>query len=245
MLQRISSLRCRLHVHPRKSDKQVFMNTRLFRQISLERLSSPEQLDQMLQVTSPRGWTGLVAIFVLLCTALVWGFRGGIVTTARGEGVIVRTGGVINVVTRGGGLVLNVNARVGDRIEANQIVATVAQPVLSEKARAIQEALTEATRERDHSLLILNDSVKLQVEALERQRSNDELQIQELAEQAKLTDEQIAADEQLVNKGLITKQQALETKQKLIKVQDQIATLKAEVKQLEAQKFSIQSSPQR
>ena len=221
------------------------MNTRLFRQVSLERLSSPEQLDQMLQVTSPRAWTGLVAIFVLLCTALVWGFRGGVVTTAGGEGVIVRIGGVINVVTRGGGLVLNVNARVGDRIKANQIVATVAQPVLSEKARAIQEALTEATRERDHSLLILNDSVKLQVEALERQRSNDELQIQELAEQAKLTNEQITADEQLVNKGLITKQQALGTKQKLIKIQDQIATLKAEVKQLEAQKFSIQSSPQR
>lgn len=220
------------------------MNTRIFRQVSLERLSSPEQLDQMLQVTSPRAWAGLVAIFVLLCAALVWGFKGTISTTAPGQGVIVRTGGVINVVTRGGGMVLSLNARVGDKIKANQVIATIAQPVLSEKTRAIQEELAEAMRERDHSLQIINDSTKLQVEALERQRANDELQIQELGDQVKLTNEQITADEQLVTKGLITRQQALEMKQKLVKIQDQIATLKAEVKQLDAQKFSIESAPQ-
>ena len=73
------------------------MNTRLFRQVALERLSSAEQLDQMLQVTSPRAWAGLAAIFLLLCTALIWGFKGVIVTTADGEGVIVRTGAGANV----------------------------------------------------------------------------------------------------------------------------------------------------
>ena len=221
------------------------MNTRIFRQVSLERLSSPEQLDQLLQVTGPRRWSGLVAVFLLLGTVLIWGFKGGIVTTASGDGVIVRTGGVINVVTRGGGMVLKLKPRVGDRIHANEVVATVAQPVLSEKMRAIQQALTEATRERDHALQILTDSAGLQVEALQRQRANDELQIQELDDQAKLTSEQITADEQLATKGLITRQQALATKQKLINIQDQIATLKAHVKQLEAQKYLFESQPQR
>jgi HlyD family secretion protein len=221
------------------------MNTRIFRQVSLERLSSPEQLDQLLQVTSPRGWTGLAAVFILLGTALLWGFKGGIVTTASGEGVIVRTGGVINVVTRGGGIVLSINAKVGDKIKANQIVASVAQPVLSEKIRNIQDALTEAVHERDDALQILNDSAKLQTEALMRQRANDELQIKELEDQARLTNEQIVADDQLAAKGLITRQQALATKQKLINVQDQIANLNAQMKQLDAQKFSIESQPQR
>lgn len=69
------------------------MNTRLFRQVSLERLSSAEQLDQTLQVTSPRLWAGLAAIFLLLGSALVWGLTGEIVTTADGEGVIVPTSG--------------------------------------------------------------------------------------------------------------------------------------------------------
>jgi len=221
------------------------MSSRLFRQVSLERLSSPEQLDQMMQVTSPRGWTGLAAIFLLLCTATIWGFNGKVVTAAGGQGVIVRSGGVINVVTRGGGMVLSLNARVGERIKANQVVATVAQPVLSETIRSMQDALAEAGHDRDHALQILTDSAKLQADALDRQRANDELQIQELGDQAKLTNEQITADEQLVAKGLITRQQALATKQKLVNVQDQIATLTAHVKQLDAQKFSIQSQPQR
>jgi HlyD family secretion protein len=221
------------------------MNTRIFREVSLERLSSPEQLDQILQVTSPRGWSGLLAIFILVGAALVWGFKGRISTTAAGDGVIVRTGGVINVVTRGGGMVLKLNPKVGDRIRANEVVAAIAQPVLSEKIRAIQQALTEAIRERDLALQVSTDSAKLQVEALQRQRANDELQVQELDDQAKLTTEQISADEQLAAKGLITRQQALATKQKLINLQDQIATLKAHVKQLDAQKFSIESQPQR
>jgi len=221
------------------------MNTRLFRQVSLERLSSPEQLDQMLQVTSPRGWTGLVAIFLLIGAALIWGFRGTIATSVGGEGVIVRTGGVVNVVAQGGGMLLHINPKVGDRIRANDVVATVAQPVLAEKIRAIEEALAEAVRERDRSLRILTDSARLQAEALVRQQANHELQIQELEDQAKLMREQIAADDQLAAKGLITKQQALATKQKLIGIEDQIATLKAQVKQIDAQKFAIESQPQR
>jgi HlyD family secretion protein len=221
------------------------MNSRIFRKVSLERLSSPEQLDQVLQVTSPRGWFGLAGIFLLLCTALIWGFKGRIATTAGGEGVIVRSGGVINVVTRGGGMVLNINARVGERIRANQVVATIAQPVLSEKIRSIQDALAEAVRQRNRTLQMLTDSAKLQVEALERQRANDELQVRELGDQAKLANEQITADEQLAAKGLITRQQALATKQKLINIQDQIANLTAHVKQLDAQKFTVESQPQR
>ena len=66
-----------------------------------------------------------------------------------------------------------------------------------------------------------------------------------MGDQAKLTNEQVTADEQLVAKGLITRQQALATKQKLVNIQDQVATLRAHVKQLDAQKFSIQSQPQR
>jgi len=220
------------------------MNTRIFRQVSLERLSSPEQLDQILKVTSLKAWAVLVAVFLLLCTSVVWGIKGTVVTTAGGEGIIVRVGGVINVVTHGSGLVMNLNVKVGDRIKANQVVATVAQPVMAERVRAIRASLEEATQERENQLRLRTNSAKLQVEALLRQRANAELQIKELEEQAKITSDQAAADEQLAAKGLITHQQALATRQKLVTIQDQIATLNAQVKQYDAQKFSIESQPQ-
>ena len=43
----------------------------LFRQSALERLSSPEQLDQLLQVTTSRGWLALVGVIALLAVGVV------------------------------------------------------------------------------------------------------------------------------------------------------------------------------
>jgi hypothetical protein len=54
------------------------MNNRLYRQISVERLSSPEQLDEVLRFTSAREWVALTAIFLLLAVSLVWGYKGHI-----------------------------------------------------------------------------------------------------------------------------------------------------------------------
>ena len=41
---------------------RFFMNEVLFRKVSLDRLSSPEQLDQLLRVTDPKSWLGLFAV---------------------------------------------------------------------------------------------------------------------------------------------------------------------------------------
>lgn len=41
----------------------------IFRETALERLSSPEQLDQLLQVTTPKGWFALIALLALLALA--------------------------------------------------------------------------------------------------------------------------------------------------------------------------------
>jgi HlyD family secretion protein len=220
------------------------MNTSLFRQVSLQRLSSPEQLDQVLRVTSPKSWTALVAVFLLLIAAIVWGFWGSIVTTATGQGVIVRTGGVLNVVTRGGGLVLNLNVKTGEKVKASQVVATIAQPVLAEKIRGIRQALAEATEERARTWKLHSDAARLQVDAIQRQQANAERQIAEVEERVKLAKDQLVAEEQLYAKGLITKQQAVVANEKVIGLQDQIAALHAQIKQLDAQKFSAQSQTQ-
>jgi len=220
------------------------MNPNMFRQTSLARLSSPEQLDQLLKITTARNWLGLLALFMLLAVAAIWGFAGSIATTASGQGVIIRNGGVLNVVGRGSGMITKLNVAVGDRIQANQVVATISQPLLTEKMKALQATLAEAGAERERNLHIKQNAVRLQVEALERQISNNERQISELDGMAKLATEDIASEDQLLNKGLVTRQQTVAARQKLTGIQDQIAGLHAQNKQLEAQQFSLQSQPQ-
>ena len=63
----------------------------IFRKESLERLSSPEQLDQLMQVVSPRSWLPLASLGILIGLALLWSVLARIPITAVGKGLFVRS----------------------------------------------------------------------------------------------------------------------------------------------------------
>lgn len=52
------------------------MNNSIFRQKSMDKVSSPEKLDDYIRVTTPSVWITLAAIVILLVGAIVWGFWG-------------------------------------------------------------------------------------------------------------------------------------------------------------------------
>ncbi|MEM9216425.1 MAG: hypothetical protein AAGD25_19020 [Cyanobacteria bacterium P01_F01_bin.150] len=62
----------------------------LFRQESLERLSSPEQLDQLMQIVNSKSWIPLASVGVLMGLGLLWSIFGTISITVSGQGLIVR-----------------------------------------------------------------------------------------------------------------------------------------------------------
>jgi hypothetical protein len=64
--------------------------TSIFRQESLERLSSPEQLDQLMQIVSPKSWLPLITLGSLIFMALLWSVLGRIPVTATGRGLLVQ-----------------------------------------------------------------------------------------------------------------------------------------------------------
>lgn len=61
----------------------------LFRKSSLERVSSPEQLNEYIKVTNPSLIVILVTVFAMILSAMVWIFAGGLPKTVSLEGVIV------------------------------------------------------------------------------------------------------------------------------------------------------------
>ena len=48
----------------------------IFRQKSIDRVSSPEKLDDYIRVTKPSVWMTLAAVVVLLVGTIVWGIFG-------------------------------------------------------------------------------------------------------------------------------------------------------------------------
>ena len=56
------------------------MNNSIFRQKSMDRVSSPEQLNDYIKVTNPGIWVVLAAVIVLLLGFIVWGAVGTLET---------------------------------------------------------------------------------------------------------------------------------------------------------------------
>ncbi|HLY28532.1 MAG TPA: NHLP bacteriocin system secretion protein [Aggregatilineales bacterium] len=97
----------------------------LFRKVALERLSSPEQLDQLMQVTTPRGWLAMIGLAVLLLVALVWGIFGSIPTTVSGQGILLRGSGIQRIAAAKAGQVTKLLVKAGDSVTLGQSVASI------------------------------------------------------------------------------------------------------------------------
>ena len=63
-------------------------NNELYRKKAVERITSPEKLNDYIHVTSPSIWMALGAIILILVGALVWAAFGNIYTTVNGAGVV-------------------------------------------------------------------------------------------------------------------------------------------------------------
>lgn len=79
------------------------MNPSLFRKTALERISSPEQLNEYIKITNPGVWSILLGCLVLLIAVGFWAFSGSIPDTVHAFGIIFPEHGVAQVVPAAGG----------------------------------------------------------------------------------------------------------------------------------------------
>ena len=57
------------------------MNKGIFRAKNVERVTSPEELNDYMKVTTPKVWIVLIAALVFLAGALIWSFFGSVTVT--------------------------------------------------------------------------------------------------------------------------------------------------------------------
>ena len=60
----------------------------LYRKSALEKISSPEQLDKALTVTSPLSWLALAAVTVMIVITIIWSIVGTIPVTVTSAGIV-------------------------------------------------------------------------------------------------------------------------------------------------------------
>ena len=124
----------------------------IFREKSLERLSSPDRLDQLLRIVKPQSWILLAALAGGLLLVLAWSFVGRIPATAQGAAILVRPKQVVSFQSPASGRLRSIEVDVGSAVEKGTVLATLHLPTLETlleqeraKLKLFQRQSTELT----------------------------------------------------------------------------------------------------
>lgn len=179
-------------------------NKELFRKVALERLSSPDKLDQMLQVVSGKAWLVMGTIFFLSFMLIIWSIIGRINIKVYAEGVLLRTGGVFTVYSQVNGQVTDIAVSAGEEIKRGDVIARILTPAISSE------------------IYLLNQKLEEQQLNYENEVKHFDLLQSQLETKIKNLKERLEQRNILLEKGLVTKEKVLQTYNEL---QAQIADL--------------------
>ena len=219
------------------SFRTVSKESKLFRKASLEKLSSPEQLDQLMEVTTPKGWIALITIAVVLAAAIVWGFLGNLPSQVQGQGILIRGGTVLDVVTGFGGRVEEVLVTSDEIVDEGQVVARLNQAALERRIANYRIQLNSHVKQ-DETLSAIEERNRILSEAtFEQQLESIDEAIRNYQQQIEFLRNRIENQEQLAKDGLITQATVLETRSSYFAVLQEEASARATRQNLEIERL--------
>lgn len=212
----------------------------IFRKVALDRLASPEQLDQLMQVTTPKGWIALGTLGALLVAAVAWSIVGTIPERIPGQAILLRSG-MFQVVSQSGGRVIDLPFKVGDMISEGQAVARLDQPVLSEQIRQARMRVASLDSQYARNAQLLERSAGLRIAATAQRRADllatmraDDVIVANLRERAH-------SEDRLVKQGLLTRGTLLATEQELEQARAKVRAGANQITDLDVQTLQAQT----
>jgi|GEM_PF-4287492 len=233
-----------------------------FRQKSLERLSSPERLDQLLRVVDRRSWLPLLTLGLLIVAMLLWSVFGEIPVYIEGRGILVRPRSIVELSAPGSGYLEELAVAVGDEIERGDLLARIARPDLEKRLELQTEKGRELTALRQtveilrmeaggldggevdghvEAVRALAESIKdKEIQALEEERAQVG---EELKESRQLRDARArrhATHTQLKADGMISEQQLLEDEELWLDSIARVSRLEAQSRGMRTRELEIE-----
>ena len=198
----------------------------LFRKEALERISSPERLDQIMQVVSFQKWIPLAAFGTIITAGVAWSVVGRIPVTVDGQGVLVYPSQVMAFQSPGAGRLLSLKVNVGDVVKKGQVIATIDQAELQKKLQQSQAKLGQLQSQDGNASTLQQQRIGLDQVALQQQRSTLESSLQSARSVSPLLREKglesIRSDRQNLQQRLQTTRELLPTLQQRYEIRQQL-----------------------
>lgn len=194
----------------------------IFREAALDRLSSPEQLDQVIRITTPKAWLGLGSFLILVVSAVAWGVLGEVSQKIKGRGMLIRSGGVLEVVSPVAGRVTDLPVSVGDSVREGDAVAWLAQPEMVDRLKRAEAELGDVKELQQEKLAFAREEARLRRRELEQQRAAVKANLRADTARLQTLNGQLEARKELVEDGLMARSSLLATQEKLDRTREQL-----------------------
>lgn len=125
----------------------------IYRKTSLERLSSPEQLDTELRITSPLSWLALLGAALVFVAVIFWSIFGTLPETLQASGMVVSETNLGVICAENYGTVSRLEKKAGDQVQTGEVTAVLKggngteYQVLAEQSGQVTAVLVEAGEE--------------------------------------------------------------------------------------------------
>ncbi|WP_338846578.1 NHLP bacteriocin system secretion protein [Massilia sp. W12] len=213
----------------------------IFRQVAMERLSSPEQLDSLLQVVSRRAWLALAGLALLIIMLLLWALFGSVPTKINAQQcILVKSGGVSIVASVAGGRLTDMSVERGDMVTRGQIIGRIEQLDALQKIKGMEARLKEVQAQYAQASKMAATVVQLRGNTNRQQLQGLQTRQQANANKIKLLQERLESQNNLFAQGLLTKQTVIATQLDLSAAQLDAENIKSELKQLEVRRLEEQ-----
>lgn len=215
------------------------MSNSIFRKKSLETLSSPEQLDLVMQVTRPLGWISLLGCFCLIGIAVFWGLRGEIHTIIQGDGILLREGAIYDVVSLGTGPVKSIHVQVDDDVKEGEVIARLSLPDLDHQLKEANDRLDSLEAERTMIRNLGDKTAQLKRKTLANERRTLEKTITGEKENLAFLEKELVHLKGFLEKELTTRSEVQEVKNQYEKAAQNIMDYQRQLNDISARDMDL------
>ena len=216
----------------------------IFRQKALDRLSSPERLDQLMRVSSPRDWIALLALGIVTVAAVAWSIMGELPTSVTGRGVLVQPSQVVDFQTLGTGRLEALYIKPGANVKKGDILGRLDQTETRKRLEEDRILLADLQAQDRAKGTLQNQQTQLQEQQLVSQRSFLQMQQQSLEKSmqdalrlAPVLKKRFETLENLRKQGLLAEVSSdmVQAEQALLENEFKLTDLNARAQQIEGQ----------
>lgn len=214
----------------------------LYRKQALQKVSSPEQLDQAMKITQPIGWVALIVVGLIILAGLIWGIWGSVGTKVNAMGMIIDRNGIFVVASPSLGQIKSLHVSIGDSVRAGEVIGKLEQHTLDQKLQQAQEDLSDAVQLHSEVLQDTRNKLELNRKLINQQRRETQKSMLVLDDKISFLKKKLKATKILFRDGVVTDQQVfnvennlIETRIQLMNDSNKVASLKTHWNELQSQ----------